>query len=174
MSEKLNNSNTGYSIINNDTGEIETTTPNRITIHSENDRQKKKQYLKEIDSEFQKQSKNKVFTRMYDDALQKLQQRLSVKSLGIVMILMNYISCKDCILRSGHKKGTKILTRKDISEITGIGINNITRELKPLLDNNIIAKIKCNDIYGYVFNPYICNKGGVTKAVTGLFNDWYP
>jgi hypothetical protein len=111
--------------------------------------------------------KKEPFLKLYLKTLFPLFKYLNGTEALFFLLLSQYINYTDGILK---KSDGTVLTREDISEISGQTLRNVDRTLKGLLDKQVISRNRTGKIYHYLINPFIINKGlRLDNTFVGLF-----
>lgn len=136
----------------------------------------KMKYLRKYDIKF---GKSEAFVKLWKISINELRKRLTPSEVVFAVMLMDYISYNDNLLRyNGHGNG-KILTAKDIAELNEIDERTVKRNITSLVKKGVLAyyvtgtfedeKIKIKSI---AYNPHIACRGDkVECGVLAAFID---
>jgi hypothetical protein len=141
--------------------------------HREDD-EKKKEFLKKYDPEF---NKGESFVKLYDKTLAVLRKNLKPAEFMFAISLAEYVSYEDGILRTGAHGNGKFLTMEDLSKEMDYDYNVVRRIMPVLVSKGIVCKFETGcvenpklKVKGYVANPWIFMRGVIMdRTIIGLF-----
>ena len=158
-----------YSVVNNETGEIEAQLyPGDRIVRSTNNVEVVKGY-----------NSDKKFVKIFDaDELYKILENNS-GVFTTAMRLSDFVSYTDCVLRHGGHGNGKVLNVKDLMAELDIPYSTLKKHLNILYSNGVLAYCKTgtkgnpdliNDCI--IANPDIFMRGAnVSKAIIAVFRD---
>jgi hypothetical protein len=157
-----------------ETGEILTDIYEGDKIKHKEDDEKKKEFLKKYDPEF---NKGESFVKLYDKTLAVLRRHLKPAEFVFAISLAEYVSYEDGILRKGGHGNGKFLTMEDLAQEMNVDYNVVRRIMPVLTKRGIVCKyeVGCVEnpklkVKGYVCNPWIYMRGtAMNRTIIGLF-----
>ena len=160
-------------VINTD-GEIIDHIYDGDSIKHREDDEKKKEFLKKYDPEF---NKGESFVKLYDKTLAVLRKHLKPAEFMFAISLAEYISYNDGSLRTGGHGNGKFLSMEDLSKEMDIDYNVVRRIMPVLTKKGIVCKYETGcvenpklKVKGYVCNPWIFMRGvAMNRTIIGLF-----
>jgi hypothetical protein len=112
----------------------------------------------------------KHFFKGCTDELRKVMPDLLPYEKVLLFSVIPYIGYQDCCLK--HDNGNT-LSFDDIFKLSGISQGQCSKNLKSLIDKNIIYKEKDGSKLQYFINPWLFSKGNrIKKALNTMFKDY--
>lgn len=90
-----------------------------------------------------------------------------VKRYSIFAELTKHVGYMDNILEYSNGKNIR---RKDVTKVCGVSESTAKRQLKGLIEEDVIHSIKKNKNYYLIVNPWICYKG--KKIYMSLYDEF--
>ena len=161
----------GFSIINNETGEIVQDILNGSTLKNPKLISRNKE-----GKELVKFQPKELFVKLYKRAIEQLGRELSNRDFSWFIRLCPYVRMQDCTLRNDDGE---YLNVKQISELLDVNYDNLKTVFRGYEKNGLIKKVKMpsqKDIYKevnvIVVNPFLYVNGEyVVKEIRDLFSD---
>ena len=120
--------------------------------------------IQEYNTEETEQVFNKdiIFTKLFINKPKKMKQLLTNNEIATLLFLTDYISYKDCILKTGGNYLGNPLGIKELAELLDEKYNTFRRIMYGLRDKQVIGFHKADTNYEHdciTINPFIFCKG---------------
>lgn len=125
------------------------------------------------------------FVKVFNSVLHELGRRLSPSELSFLVLIMEYVSYTDCVIRWGGRANGEVMGLEDMAEATGIEYTRVSRivrqmESKGVMGHHVTGSIlrgyegKARKVY--TVNPNIVCKGRYVNGAVAEFyskSGWY-
>lgn len=119
------------------------------------------------------------FMKVFNRAIHDLGRRLTPSELSFLVMILEYVSYNDCVIRSGGRTNGEVMGLPDMAEATGIDYTRVTRivgqlERKGVMGHHVTGSIlkgyegKARKVF--TVNPNIFCRG---KYVNGVVAEFY-
>lgn len=121
------------------------------------------------------------FLKVFSESIHDLGRKLTASELTFLIMILEYVSYKDCVLREGGRKDGRVMGMPEIAAAIGMEYTRVTRlvsqlERKGVMGHHVTGSIlkgyegKAKKVY--TVNPnIICRGGYVNKAVIDFYED---
>lgn len=119
------------------------------------------------------------FMKVFNNVLHELGRRLTPSELSFLILILEYVSYNDCVIREGGRANGEVMGLQEMAEATEMEYTRVTRivgqlERKGVMGHHVTGSIlrgyegKARKVY--TVNPYIVCKG---KYVNGVVVEFY-
>ena len=119
------------------------------------------------------------FMKVFNGAMHDLGRRLTPRELTFLVMILEYVSYNDCVIRMGGRKNGEVMGLVEMAEATGMEYTRVTRivvqlERKGVMGHHVTGSIlkgyegKARKVY--TINPNIFCRG---KYVNGVVAEFY-
>lgn len=176
MKTKLNGQNVTH--IDTDTGEIICQTEGCTEIKDSTLSEEEKAKKEYEETHIMNFNKDKKFVKLYTDGLPILKEHLTPTEFMFTILLAEFVTWEDCILRATSNGNSHVINAKEIAELLNMDYGVVRRLISALKRKGVIGKhetgsilpnadIKANNVY--TANPYIFFKGINVNSTVATF-----
>ena len=90
-----------------------------------------------------------------------------IEKYPIMTYLACYINYMDNILIYSNGKGIRY---KDIAKVTGVSLSTVKRQMKGMLEEDVVHKVEFNKKTYLVVNPFICMRG--RRVIASVYEEF--
>lgn len=119
------------------------------------------------------------FMKLFNGALHDLGRRLTPSELSFLVMILEYVSYKDCVIRRGGRSDGEVMGMPEMAAATEMEYTRVTRivgqlERKGVMGHHVTGSIlkgyegKARKVY--TVNPNICCRG---QYVNGVVKEFY-
>lgn len=120
------------------------------------------------------------FVKVFKGVMRKLGKELTASELSFLVMILEYVSYEDCVVRKGGHGNGEVMSLAEIAEAVGIEYTRASRIVSSLERKGVMGHHVTGSILSgykgvrnkvYTVNPYICCKGStVNRAVYEFYN----
>lgn len=163
-----------HNVFNEETGEVEDCAKQRrITVE---------EFVESDDDAEAEDSElfmaNITYIKLFRGDGVAMNEKLTLKEIGVATFLSDFICYTDCVLRAGGNKKGKALTTRNLSEMMGMGYESLRKIMGSLKKKEVIgyhSTGECDNGTRWItVNPYLFFRGRfASNWVTDFYKNTY-